>query len=154
MTDLKTANENLNEIFTTTQAALQEKISELNDKNIEIENFVKLKNQNESVINPSPPSPAFDNDSKGWDAPEDEVLLGQSDQPDDNAVLELEAEISELKQKLRTSEEAKTALNDELTAAKVKHGKLTLKIKQLSKELQTRKSMSPAESAGDFFAEF
>ena len=152
MTDLKTANENLNEIFTTTQAALQEKISELNDKNIEIENFVKLKNQNESVINPSPP-PAFDNDSKGWDAPEDEVLLGQSDQPDDNAVLELEAEISELKQKLRTSEEAKTALNDELTAAKVKHGKLTLKIKQLSKELQTRKSITP-ESAGDFFAEF
>ena len=72
---------------------MQEKISELNDKNIEIENFVKLKNQNESVINPSPPSPAFDNDSKGWDAPEDEVLLGQSDQPNDNAVLELEAEI-------------------------------------------------------------
>ena len=48
--------------------------------------------QNESVIDTS--ATAFDNDeSKGWDAPEDEVLLGQSDQPTDNAVLELEAEI-------------------------------------------------------------
>ena len=68
----------------------------MNEKNIEIENFVKLnqqQQQNESVINPII-APAFDNDeSKGWDAPEDEVLLGQSDQPNDNAVLELEAEI-------------------------------------------------------------
>ena len=69
-------------------------MSELNDKNIEIENFVKLNQhqQNESVIDTS--ATAFDNDeSKGWDAPEDEILLGQSDQPNDNAVLELEAEI-------------------------------------------------------------
>ena len=69
-------------------------MSELNDKNIEIENFVKLnqQQQKESVIDAS--ATAFDNDeSKGWDAPEDEVLLGQSDQPNDNAVLELEAEI-------------------------------------------------------------
>ena len=53
-----------------------------------------------------------------------------------------------MKQKLRTSEEAKTGLNDDLTAAKVKHGKLTLKIKQLSKELQTRKSMTPESALG------
>ena len=53
-----------------------------------------------------------------------------------------------MKQKLRTSEEAKSTLNDELTAAKVKHGKLTLKIKQLSKELQTRKSMTPESALG------
>ena len=144
ITDLKTANENLNEIFTTTQTSLQEKTTELNEKNAEIERL-KQCDTNNPVIS------AFDDsltEKSGWGAPEDEIILGQSN-PDDNAVLELEAEISELKQKLRSSEEDKIALNEEINAAKVKHGKLTLKVKQLTKELQTRKSMSPDSGGTD-----
>ena len=59
----------------------------------------------------------------------------------------MEAEISDLRQKIRSEQEEKSKLNEELNAAKVKHGKLTLKVKQLSKELQNRKSSSPASSS-------
>ena len=59
----------------------------------------------------------------------------------------MEAEISDLRQKIRSEQEEKSKLNEELNAAKVKHGKLTLKVKQLSKELQNRKSASPASSS-------
>ena len=87
-------------------------------------------------------------DSPAWGAPEDEVLLTSSD--DNNAaLLALEAEISELKQKIRADSEEKAKLNEDITAAKVKHGKLTLKVKQLTKELNTRKSSSPASTADD-----
>ena len=53
-----------------------------------------------------------------------------------------------MKQKLREAEEEKVALNEEINAAKVKHGKLTLKAKQLAKELQNRKSMTPESTFG------
>ena len=53
-----------------------------------------------------------------------------------------------MKQKLRQAEEEKVALNEEINAAKVKHGKLTLKAKQLTKELQNRKSMTPESTFG------
>ena len=68
---------------------------------------------------------------------------------DNNAeiILQLETEISELRQKIRAEQADKVKLNEELNAAKVKHGKLTLKVKQLSKELQTRKSSSPASAS-------
>ena len=69
-------------------------------------------------------------DSPAWGAPEDEVLLTSSD--NNNALLELEAEISELKQKIRGDQEEKAKLNEDINAAKVKHGKLTLKVKNSS----------------------
>ena len=92
---------------------------------------------------------------KGWGEPEEDVLQGleSTGQPSDNnaeVVLQLEAEISDLRQKIRSEQEEKAKLeaklNEELNAAKVKHGKLTLKVKQLSKELKTRKSASPASA--------
>ena len=92
---------------------------------------------------------------KGWGEPEEDVLLGleSAGQPSDNnaeVVLQLEGEISDLRQNIRSEQEEKAKLeaklNEELNAAKVKHGKLTLKVKQLSKELKARKSASPASA--------
>ena len=92
---------------------------------------------------------------KGWGEPEEDVLQGleSAGQPSDNnaeVVLQLEGEISDLRQKIRSEQEEKAKLeaklNEELNAAKVKHGKLTLKVKQLSKELKARKSSSPASA--------
>ena len=54
ITDLKTANENLNEIFTSTQTSLQEKQNELLEKNAEIERLKLVENvekvENQGVI--------------------------------------------------------------------------------------------------------
>lgn len=92
---------------------------------------------------------------KGWGEPEEDVLQGleSAGQPSENnaeVVLQLEAEISDLRQKIRSEQGEKAKLeaklNEELNAAKVKHGKLTLKVKQLSKELKARKSSSPASA--------
>ena len=97
-------------------------------------------------------SDEFGDDSKGWGGLEEDVLVGQEATEglsDNNAeiILQLETEISELRQKIRAEQADKVKLNEELNAAKVKHGKLTLKVKQLSKELQTRKSSSPASAS-------
>ena len=73
-------------------------------------------------------------------------------------IFQLETEISDLRQKIRAEQADKVKLNEELNAskvklnedinaAKVKHGKLTMKVKQLSKELQARKSASPASAS-------
>ena len=108
----------------------------------------RLKAENVQLTEKIGQSGSTFDDSPAWGAPEDEVLLTSSD--DNNAALfALEAEISELKQKIRADSEEKAKLNEDITAAKVKHGKLTLKVKQLTKELNTRKSSSPASTADD-----
>ena len=108
----------------------------------------RLKAENVQLTEKIGQSGSTFDDSPAWGAPEDEVLLTSSD--DNNAaLLALEAEISELKQKIRADSEEKAKLNEDITAAKVKHGKLTLKVKQLTKELNTRKSSSPASTADD-----
>merc|ERR1712008_342491 len=142
-----------NEEFSSTIKALEQ----------ELEN--KEKELLAQVQEPKPPtvtegetvvvSEAFDADLKGWGEPEEDVLQGleSAGQPSDNnaeVVLQLEAEISDLRQKIRSEQGEKAKLeaklNEELNAAKVKHGKLTLKVKQLSKELKARKSASPASA--------
>ena len=78
--------------------------------------------------------------TEGWGA-DDEVVV-QADAGDNNeTVLQLEGEISDLRHKLRTSEDAKESLQEELNAAKIKHGKLTLKVKTLTKDLQNAKGL-------------
>ena len=126
-----------NQAFVETQAQLDNKALESEIERLKAEN-VEL---TEKISGPS----NFD-DSPAWGAPEDEVLLTSSDN-NATALLELEAEISELKQKIRGEQEEKVKLNEDINAAKVKHGKLTLKVKQLTKELNSRKSASPAASS-------
>ena len=126
-----------NQAFVETQAQLDNKALES-----EIE---RLKAENVELTEKLSGSSNFD-DSPAWGAPEDEVLLTSSDN-NATALLELEAEISELKQKIRGEQEEKVKLNEDINAAKVKHGKLTLKVKQLTKELNSRKSASPAASS-------
>lgn len=126
-----------NQAFVETQAQLDNKALES-----EIE---RLKAENVELTEKISGSSNFD-DSPAWGAPEDEVLLTSSDN-NATALLELEAEISELKQKIRGEQEEKVKLNEDINAAKVKHGKLTLKVKQLTKELNSRKSASPAASS-------
>ena len=121
--------------------------SQFDDKAMLEAEISRLKTENEELkVSKSTEVEAFD-DTPAWGAPEDEVLLTSSD--NNNALLELEAEISDLKQKIRSEQEEKGKLNEEINAAKVKHGKLTLKVKQLTKELNSRKSASPAASIGD-----
>ena len=93
---------------------------------------------------------------EGWGAEADEVLVQTSSNDESTAetVLQLEEEISELRHKLRSSEEDKASLKEELNLAKLKHGKLTLKVKTLSKELDSLrgkkgKSSSPEDNLLD-----
>ena len=51
----------------------------------------------------------------------------------------LETEISELRAKMRTHEEDKAKLGEELSGAKLKNGKLLVKVKQLTKEVESLK---------------
>ena len=87
----------------------------------------------------------------GWGA-DDEVLVQSTANETSETVLQLEGEISDLRHKLRTTEEAKNGLQEELNAAKIKHGKLTLKVKTLTKDLQNSqrgqksKSSSPEDN--------
>ena len=133
--------------YVASHTQLSEDITKLNQEN------ETLKAQVTSQVSEEKPpevdiSQSFDNESKGWGGLEEDVLQGESaDNSNNNALLELEGEISELKQKIRTEQDEKSKLNEELNAAKVKHGKLTLKVKQLTKELQNRKSASPASTA-------
>ena len=86
--------------------------------------------------------------TEGWGTEDD--LLVQSDVGDNNeTVLQLEGEISELRHKLRTTEDAKESLQEELNAAKIKHGKLTLKVKTLTKELQNAKGQKSKSASPD-----
>jgi chromosome segregation ATPase len=146
-TELSQVNEKLSAL----EFILETKETELSQKNSEIEALClaearvqqhQQQQQQQAVLS------AFDVDtSKGWGGMEEDVLQGEASAPLDNAVLELEAEISDLKQKVRTEQEEKAKLNDDLTAAKIKHGKLTMKVKQLTKDLHARKSSSPASTA-------
>ena len=86
--------------------------------------------------------------TEGWGTEDD--LLVQADVGDNNeTVLQLEGEISELRHKLRTTEDAKGSLQEELNAAKIKHGKLTLKVKTLTKELQNAKGQKSKSASPD-----
>ena len=99
----------------------------------------------------SPHLPQAAEGEDGWGADEEIVVQSTANETSET-VLQLEGEISELRHKLRTAEEAKNGLQEELNAAKIKHGKLTLKVKTLTKDLQNSqrghksKSSSPEDN--------
>ena len=92
-------------------------------------------------------SPAVEAGGWGDDGSEDvhvpDVDAGET-------IAQLEKEISALRHKLTDAESAKTSLAEELNAAKVKHGKLTLKAKTLSKELEGLRGKKSKKSASPF----
>jgi len=62
-------------------------------------------------------------------------------------VILLETEISELRGKMRTVEEERNKMSEDLTAAKLKNGKLLVKVKQLQKEVENLKKSSRSGSS-------
>merc|ERR1712131_207727 len=83
-------------------------------------------------------------DQEGWGVEQAEVQQTSQD------VILLETEISDLRGKLRNVEEDKTKLAEELNAAKLKNGKLLVKVKQLTKEVENlKKSKSESTEMDD-----
>ncbi len=157
-TELKEASADLTEQLAKTSEALEAKEKELdevkNSQQPQVQEEVVKQATTTTTTTTTTTASLFEDssstDNKGWSMEEDLFqTTADSEAPDDNsnAVLELEAEISDLKARLRQEAEEKAKLNEELTAAKVKHGKLTMKVKQLTKDLNSRKSMSPAASS-------
>jgi chromosome segregation ATPase len=117
----------INEKLSALEFSLETKETELSQKNSEIEALhlveasVAFPHEQQQQQQLQAVLSAFDVDtSKGWGGMEEDVLQGEASATLDNAVLELEAEISDLKQKVRTEQEEKAKLNDDLTAAKMK----------------------------------
>jgi hypothetical protein len=59
------------------------------------------------------------------------------------------AACSGLRQSLKAAEETRTQLESELNAAKLKNGKLLVKVKTLTKELETLKKKRPSPDSFD-----
>jgi len=81
-------------------------------------------------------------ESEGWGVEE----TSEVQQSSSSEVLLLETEISELRQKIRNLEDDKSKCTEDLNSAKLKNGKFLVKVKQLTKEIETlkkSKSMSP-----------
>merc|ERR1719394_667309 len=74
-------------------------------------------------------------DHEGWGVEHAEVQQSASSQD----VILLETEISELRGKMMGVEEERNKVSEELNAAKLKNGKLLVKVKQLQKEVETLK---------------
>jgi chromosome segregation ATPase len=117
----------INEKLSALEFSLETKETELSQKNSEIEALhlveasVAFPHEQQQQQQLQAVLSAFDVDtSKGWGGMEEDVLQGEASATLDNAVMELEAEISDLKQKVRTEQEEKAKLNDDLTAAKMK----------------------------------
>ena len=78
---------------------------------------------------------SWSEDHEGWGVEHAEVQQSASSQD----VILLETEISELRGKMRGVEEERNKVSEELNAAKLKNGKLLVKVKQLQKEVETLK---------------
>jgi chromosome segregation ATPase len=148
----------INEKLSALEFSLETKETELSQKNSEIEALhlveasVAFPHEQQQQQQLQAVLSAFDVDtSKGWGGMEEDVLQGEASATLDNAVLELEAEISDLKQKVRTEQEEKAKLNDDLTAAKMKPSRddynsmvaanedLKIKLANIEMELKTNK---------------
>merc|ERR1719412_3061001 len=82
--------------------------------------------------------PVEEEEEEGWGLETGEVQQSAVSEE----VLSLEAEISDLKAKLRSVEEEKTG-------AKLKSGKLLVKVKQLTKEVENLKKKAAGKSPGE-----
>jgi len=87
---------------------------------------------------------SWSEDQEGWGVEQAEVQQASSQD-----VILLETEISDLRSKLRKVEEEKTKLAEELNAAKLKNGKLLVKVKQLTKELENLKKSKAGSTEMD-----
>ena len=86
-------------------------------------------------------------EAEGWGGLETSEVQQASASQD---VLLLEGEISELRGKLRAAEEEKRKALEDLNAAKLKSGKLLVKVKQLTKEVEgLKKAGKPAGGLDD-----
>ena len=89
-------------------------------------------------------------EAEGWGVEQAEVQQGGEEASTE--LLQLETEISSLKEKLRGVEGAREKQEEEITQAKLKNGKMLVKVKSLTKEVETlkkAKSQSPASSGFD-----
>merc|ERR1719228_2340502 len=87
---------------------------------------------------------SWSEDQEGWGVEQAEVQQTSSQD-----VILLETEISDLRGKLRNVEEEKTKLAEELNAAKLKNGKLLVKVKQLTKEVENLKKSKSGSTEMD-----
>merc|ERR1711970_1503668 len=80
---------------------------------------------------------------EGWGVEE----TAEVQQSSSSEIFLLETEISGLRQKIRDMEEDKSKAVDEINSAKLKNGKLLVKVKQLNKEVESLKKNknAPAE---------
>eukprot|EP00092_Neocalanus_flemingeri_P001893 GFUD01002020.1.p1 GENE.GFUD01002020.1~~GFUD01002020.1.p1 ORF type:complete len:4147 (-),score=1483.97 GFUD01002020.1:293-12733(-) len=85
-------------------------------------------------------------ESEGWGVEE----TAETQQSPSSEVLLLETEISELRQKIRNLEDEKSKCTEDLNSAKLKNGKFLVKVKQLTKEIETlKKSKSKSPELDD-----
>merc|ERR1719150_1858096 len=92
-------------------------------------------------------TPGWGESDEGWGVEQSELQGEPSANQED--VLALETEISELKEKIRSVEAEKGKLQEELNAAKLKNGKMLVKVKTLTKEVETLKKKKPSSSGFD-----
>merc|ERR1712226_1070345 len=84
---------------------------------------------------------------EGWGVEQSELQGDASVNQED--LLALETEISQLREKIRSVESDKAKLQEELNAAKLKNGKMLVKVKTLTKEVETLKKKKPSSSGFD-----
>merc|ERR1712223_2033427 len=92
-------------------------------------------------------TPGWGESDEGWGVEQSELQGEPSANQED--VLALETEISELKEKIRNIELDKSKLQEELNAAKLKNGKMLVKVKTLTKEVEAFKKKKSASSGFD-----
>jgi len=122
---------------TSTEVKPVEKVLEISNQTSE-----NISPDESMVLNTSEPAEAPWEESEGWGVEAAEIQQSSSSE-----VLLLETEISELRQKIRNLEDDKSKCVEDLNSAKLKNGKFLVKVKQLTKEIETLKKNkgAPAE---------
>ena len=144
ISSLKESQNHLSEEIEKMREAVEAKEAEISE--------LKVQSRDASVQESSTTSKNVDakvdqDEDDGWGDPsEDDVVVPDVD--DRETICQLEREVSELRDKLNRAEAEKKSLDDEVTAAKVKSGKLTLKVKNLTKEVETLKKKGKGSTAG------
>ena len=82
-----------------------------------------------------------------WSEQEEGWGMEQAEASSSQDVILLETEISELRGKIRTVEEERNKMSEDLTAAKLKNGKILVKVKLLQKEVENLKKSSRSGSS-------
>merc|ERR1719237_1056436 len=92
-------------------------------------------------------APGWGESDEGWGVEQSELQGDASVNQED--LLALETEISQLREKIRSVEADKAKMQEELNAAKLKNGKMLVKVKTLTKEVETLKKKKPSPSGFD-----